>query len=134
MADICLNKKVLELDREVQADLRITEINVKEKAMQSSSLKCKWFVTYLSEKKKLEALQDKRKEVIDEYVKEHGKVDVLKVKTQNEATKQEQIKTIDKALKIQCEVVEYLEGVYKIWTTFSYDVKNSIDIIKIEVS
>ena len=127
-----LNKRILEFDAEIKTDVKVTELNIRDKALTATSLKIKWFRIYMSEKKFLDKLYDTKKIKGDEYVATHGKIGIPRVKTVFESANSDEIKRIELAIAEQDDIVNYLSGIVDILKSLNWDIRNIIDIMKIE--
>jgi hypothetical protein len=123
---------------EIVKDLKIDEINLLDKQMMLPSLKHKWVARLIDSKRELNAL-NRRKKVLRESVLEEFKKNgippgILKSTIDNK------INCSDPMLKLQEEieekeiVVEYLEKVEVIFKNMSFDLKNIVEINKMEMS
>lgn len=127
-----LSKRLLEINAQVVADFGISQLNIKEKTLATPQLKTTWLMIYLEEKKFMKKLKEALAAKVDEYMSVHGREGIPKRKTEDEALKSADLQKLRKAISEQDEVIEFLEGVVKISSGFNFDIKNSIDIIKIE--
>lgn len=128
-----LNNRIKELEKELVKDLTINDININEKAMLVPSIKSKWVMFMLEEDKYLDKLTDTLDILKNNYIKHHGKMGVPKLQQMDEMKENKKIKTLTLAIKEEKETTRFLREVNKnILNTFSYDIKNSIDITKME--
>ena len=83
----------------------------------------------------MKKLGDHKKVKMAEYVANYGDRNAPKLKKETEGLASAEILKIDAAIESQKEVVEYMEQIIKIvLSNFSFDIKNSLDIVKIENS
>ena len=129
-----LSKRFVELHAQVVSDLSINQLNLKEKTLETPALKTKWLMIYFEEKRYLHKLKDALSIKVKEYVGQHGREGVPKRKTEDESVANVDIKKLRAAISEQEEIVEFLSGtgILKISGAFNFDIKNAIDIIKIE--
>lgn len=127
-----ISKRVIEINTAITEDLKLNQMNIANKSLESPALKTKWLMIYLEEKKYLDILKDRKAALIKEYVGSHGQLGVPKLKTQEEAEAADGIKSINADIKDQQYAVDYLEMLTKVVTGYNFDLKNAIDIIKIE--
>lgn len=127
-----LSKRVLKFNALVLEDFKLNDLNIKEKSLACPGIKTRWLIQYLAEKKYLKTLESALKVKIDEYVEKNGKPGIPKIKTRDEAKGDSDINKIKRAINEQYEVIEFLEGVVKIVSSLNFDIKNSIDLVKIE--
>ena len=128
-----ISARLKEIYEEVTNDLKINEINIKEKALECPAIKSKWSMIYLEERRYYKKLEEARNLKIEEYIENHGRPGVPKIKTKDEAKRDINIKKIRKLLSDQKEVIDFLEGIIKIMSSLNFDIKNCLDVIKIEM-
>ena len=120
---------------ELMADIKLSELNLHDRTLGAASIKTKWIRMGFEERKLLKKLIAHKKVKTDEYIAMHGRNGVPKLKTESEGVRSEAIQRIVNAIGTQQEVVDYIEQVIKVvLSSFSFDIKNSIDIVKIENS
>ena len=127
-----LSKRLLDINAQFVADFGISQLTIKEKTLETPALKAKWLMIYLEEKKFLNRLKEALSNKVNEYTAVHGREGIPKRKTEDEALKSTDLQKLRKALGEQEEIIEFLEGVVKISSGFNFDIKNSIDILKME--
>jgi len=127
-----LNKKMQNLYEDAQDDLDFNEMNLREKALASPAIRAKWGAIKFSEEALLYKLKDKRETTIEEYSKKFGKMNAPKFACDAEARKTDEIKKLDKAITTQEEVVKFCFEILKTMAGIGFDVKNSIEILKLE--
>jgi len=131
MADI-LNPRLMKFNEELLIDVKLTEMNIKDKTLACPGLKAKWLRLMFEERKLLSRMQELKKQKIEEYVANHGLHNIPKIKTIDEAQKSDEINKLEKTIFQQKELVDYLEQANKIMMNLNFDIKNAIDIIKME--
>ncbi len=129
-----LNKKILKYNDELSTDIKLSEMNIRDKTLSAPGLKVKWLRIFFEEKKLLNKLIESKNLKINEYVINHGLQNVPKLKTIEEAKRSEEIVKLEKFISEQKEVVDYLEQANKIMINYNFDIKNAIDILKMENS
>jgi hypothetical protein len=131
--------QILEIfEKELKEDTKIDELNLLEKQMMLPSLKHKWVARLIDQKRKLNSLERKKK-VLRE--------DVLKTLNEKgippgipKASLDKKIESSDVILKIQEEiedveiVIQYLEKVEQIFRSMTYDLKNIVELTKLETT
>ena len=125
-----LPSKILKYNSILEEDLKLTEMNIKEQALKCSNYKTKWLKIYFIECSILSTLEDTKNECIEKYTSYND--NVPKFKADIEANKQQQVLELDKKIKIQKEVVRYLEKAIQIVGAFGYDISTSKELIKLE--
>lgn len=129
-----LSDKLLHYHAEAEEDLKLSELNIKEKSLASSGLKIKWLKTLFAERKNLSALRALKIQRTEEYVKNHGVPGGNRLQTKLEAEATAEIKKITETISEYEEIVDYLENVLKIFMVWGYDIKNAVNILDIENS
>jgi len=127
-----LPKRIIEIQEEFIQDTELNDFNLHDKTMRCPGIKGKYLSIFFEEEAYLKKLERAEEQLIERYVEEHGQMGIPKFKTESEAEKSEQILKIRKAIKQQKEVVRFCDGLYKIVSAFGFEIKNAIDIIKLE--
>jgi len=123
--------------KELEEDLKINELNLKEYQLKLPAIKHKWAGRLI--RLKLEIVNDKSdldnvKKKLIEQVEQNSPVKMsmpsIKQMIENHALYKEAKKTIDEKQLI----IELLEKTEKTLTSATYDVKNLIEIMKLEMT
>lgn len=129
-----LNKRILEFTEELEKDLDINEMELGEKSLKAPGLKGKWIQIYYEEldfKDKMDEAKEKLKEKF--YAKYGESDDNPKFIIDRKLNDTTEIKKLNKAIKEQDKVLRFLSDINKnAWSGFSFDVKNAIEIQKLE--
>ena len=125
-----------EYENEITLDTRIDELNLLEKQLQLPSVKHKWVARLISHKRKLNNLNKKRKEIKESVLSKLQDIPkgIPKKALDSRIDSTEQILNIDEEIAETSIMIEYLEKVEQIFKTMSYDLKNIIDINKLETT
>ena len=123
----------MQYSKELKEDLNLTRYNLREKALSCSAMKAKWIEYMAKEKEALTKLTSLRKEYTEKVVaKSKGATSFDKLKTMN--AEDPTVKKLDSAKK-QVELsLEVIAHAIQALTEFGYNIKNSIDIIKLNNS
>ena len=128
-----LPKRILDLSEELMKDADLKQYNLNEKSLACPGIKTKWVQIFFEEQKYLDKLENAEKKLTDDYVKKFGDVNVPKFKTEREADTNEEIKKVKDAIKIQKEVVRYVDMIlHTVINGFGFDIKNSLEAQKLE--
>lgn len=127
-----LPKRVIELEQELVKDLALNEVILKEKSLSVPGIRSKWNLCYNAEKSYLNKLEKLKDKLIEEYTKNHGEIGKPKFITDREAAATEQLQKLNDGINTQKEVIRFLDGVMEIMRNFGYDVKNCVDLVKLE--
>lgn len=120
---------------EVQQETTLDEVNLNEQQQLLPSYRAKWVGRLIRAKQARNKLHRLRNHQIDEAVAQtSGSVPVKTSKTSQLATanKAPSVKKINQMINDYDLLIDYLERVEKIFGTMNFDVKNLIELIKLE--
>ena len=123
--------------KELENDLKIDELTLKEYQLKLPGTKHKWAGRYIRHKLELTDLKKKReriKKAVVDQVQEQSPVKLALPVIERTAEKHSEIVEIDSQMKqveLTCELLEKAE---KTLSSASYDIKNLIEIIKLETT
>lgn len=120
---------------EIQKDTKIDDFNIKQIQLMLPTRKHYWATKLLIHKKELNDLINQRKETINKLVLEvMEKSDVMlsRANAEKAVLKSKIIKDLDSQIDELGYVVELLEKAEQIFKGMSYDIKNIIEIQKLE--
>jgi hypothetical protein len=125
-----------EYENEITLDTGIDELNILEKQLQLPAIKHKWIARLIFHKRKLNSLNKKRKEIKELVISKLKDIPqgIPKKALDSKIDSTEQIIKIDEEIEEISIMIEYLEKVEQIFKTMSYDLKNIIDINKLETT
>ena len=116
---------------ELKDDLELTMMNLREKALTCSGLKAKW-IGYLAKErdamKKLLSVRSDYSQKLNASVKMNGANAFEKLKTAN--TSDDTLKKIDSTKKDIENALEIINHAIQSFSEFNYNIKNVIDIMK----
>ena len=120
--------------KEFNEDINITLTNIREKSMLVSSIRSKWLMYFFKEKENLEKIKNKKKEVLEKKLTDFGKdVSILKIKNEEEVIKSSKaIQVLSKLESDNKACLDYIEYAMNILNDFNFQIKNSIDLLKLE--
>jgi flavorubredoxin len=130
---VLLDKYVKELETDVVLD----ELNLKEAALMLPARKAKWVSRLIQEKNALNELHRKRSKVLSEVVEEIRKESAIKLATptlEKAAERHPTIIEITNEIDERRNVIDFLERVEKTMHSIGFDIKNLIEIIKMETT
>jgi hypothetical protein len=128
-----LQKYILELEEDVKLD----ELNLKEAALMLPAKKAKWVSRLMLEKAALNELLRKKEKTANEVVDELRKESAVKLALptlQNAAERHGQVIAISNEVRERQAVIEFLERVEKTMHSIGFDIKNLIELIKMETA
>lgn len=123
--------------KELETDLKIDELTLKEYQLKLPGIKHKWAGRYIRHKLELNDLKKKReriKKAVVDQVQEQSPVKLALPVIERTAEKHSEIVEIDSQMKQVELTVELLEKAEKTLSSASYDIKNLIEIIKLETT
>lgn len=127
-------KRILDLQTEFIQDTALNDINLKEKTLATPGIKAKWNLCHKAELNYLSKLETLKEKLISDYTRNFGQPGVPKLVTDREALSDENIKKTEEAIKQQKEIIRFLDGIMDIMRSFGYDIKNCVDLVKMENS
>lgn len=129
-----VNEHLNRYKNEFNSDVSLNLSNIHEKSMLVSSIRAKWLNYYFKETENLELLKQKKKALLEKKLTEtSGNVSMLKLKNEEAILKNnELIKKINEAETTIKSCISYLEYALNILNDFGFQIKNCIEILKLE--
>ena len=139
-----LNEKLESYIKEFESDMKFDERNIHEKTLERSSIAAKWCrFSYEEEKYKKKILEsvEKLKEQIAEkkYEKKKSEIvsqtikdNMIKIEVEKLVKKSSQYLKIQEELKNQEDIIRFIMDARQIISQLGFDLKNAIDILKLE--
>lgn len=121
--------------KEVEQDLILNDFNIKETQLRLPAKKHFWVARLIEAKRDLQDLIDKEKKmtkVLSAKIKEQSPVTLTDKTVLNLIDEQEEIGSIKEKKRDLTNVVEYLEKVEKIFGSMHWEVRNVIELQKLE--
>lgn len=123
---------------QIDEDLKLDRINLLEKQLMLPAIKHKWVSRLIENKRLKNHLETKKKEIKIELLK---KVDDQSLPTNlPKAAIEKKLENSDTILKINEQIketeiiIEYLEKVENICRSLTYDIKNAVELEKLETT
>lgn len=124
--------------KELQEDTKIDEIYLTQKQLMLPAIKHKWVARLIDQKRKLNALNKKKKivraAVIASLEKEGMPPSMPKSALDRKIENSDAMQKINEEIEDIEITIEYLEKVENIFRTMTYDIKNIIDINRLETT
>jgi len=120
---------------EMGTDVQLDELNMKEVQMRLPAIKHKWVGRLMRHKSKIKQLWVKKvqlKNDLKERMKQESKYGVSEAGLDKLIEKQQPVVDIVNEIQENELVVEFLEKSEKILSSISFDLKNLVEIIKLE--
>lgn len=117
----------------IEKDLTITRLNLEEKALQVPAIKHFWVGKLIEAKRNLRKLEDEKKEILKQ-VNDNKDImlELSKASINKMIVNSPKIQEINNKIKDTEEIIEYLTYCEKIFNYMGNDIKNIIDLIKME--
>lgn len=140
-----LPKRLEEYMREAEYDLKLDEINIKEKALLRSSLGCKW-TRYLFEEERYKKTLLNQIDILKDQIKQKLFISQQNaISTQSSAAEKlisislekaliadPTYKKLKEALNAQDDIIRLINEIQKQISMFGYDLTNAREILKLE--
>ena len=123
--------------KELEDDVKLDELNLKEAALMLPARKAKWVSRLILEKNNLTELNKKRSKIISEVVEELRKESAIRLATpvlEKAAGRHGKVVEITSIIDQKQNVIEFLERVEKTMHSIGFDIKNLIEVIKMETA
>lgn len=132
-AEILTNGQLASYISEFNEDVKLSLRTLREKSLMCSSIWAKWLQYLYKEKENLQRISDTKKKVMQKRMAESKNVDsVLRMKNEDKITESDETmkKLADLGRKTQTNI-EYIERALNILQNFGYQIKNCIDVYKL---
>jgi replicative superfamily II helicase len=121
--------------KDVEQDLVLNDFNIKETQLRLPAKKHFWVARLIEAKRELQELTDKEKKItkiLSIKIKEQSPVTLSDKTVLNLIEEQEEFVVIKEKKRDLANVVEYLEKVEKIFGSMHWEIKNIVDLGKLE--
>lgn len=123
--------------QELEEDVRLDELNLKDAALTLPGKKAKWVSRLMLEKSSLIELSKKKDKILNTVIEEIKKESPVKLTyptLKDAAERHTAVAELNLELKEKEGVIEFLERVDKTIHSIGFDIKNLIELIKMETS
>ena len=126
-------EKFIKYKEAIEKDLKIDQFNIHNKVNDIPSLKHYWVGKLIESKIELKKVQQKKNELIKK-IKENQNIGLkLSMSSMKEIVEKSPVLTeINEQIEENELIIEYLEKVEKIFSSTTYDLKNAIELMKME--
>ena len=133
---ITTNKELSKYIAEFEADVKVTDYNIREKSMTSSAIWAKWLSYLYHEKENLDKIQETKQKIITKKMSENKNMDsVLRLKSEDKiASSDDNIKKLNTLSKMTQTNIDYIERALGILAGFTYTIKNVIEVLKLNLT
>lgn len=125
-------------DEEIQLDTNLDELNVLDKQLKLPGIKHKWVSRLINFKRHLNILNSKKdkikKEVLSHLIENGIPPNLPRQSLEQKIKDSDVYKKIEEDIAETNLIIEYLEKVESILRSMTYDIKNIIDINKLETT
>lgn len=130
------NKELAKYIDELNSDIKLSVSTLREKSLMASSTKSKFLCYLFKEKENLDRIKLTKIKIIKSKMESNNNSDsALRMKSEDFISKNdENVKKLNELLEITQTNIDYLERSLNILNSFSFDIKNCIEILKIERS
>jgi hypothetical protein len=121
--------------KEIEEDLKIDEFNIKDATLRTPSRKHYWVSRLINHKRNLYKLEQELEATSKRLVtetREKSPVAISSITLQNAVAESEVIKDLTQKIKEEKFVIELLEKTEKTFSSLTYDIKNIVEIMKLE--
>lgn len=126
-----LNSYVSEFNNDIDVNLT----NIREKSMLVSSIRSKWLMYFFKEKENLDKIKTKKHEILEKRLTDvipNQTDSILKIRNEEKLANDKTIKVLTKLENNTKACLDYIEYAMNILNDFNFQIKNSIDILKLE--
>ena len=133
---ITTNNELSKYIAEFEADVKVTDYNIREKSMTSSAIWAKWLSYLYHEKENLDKIQETKQKIIAKKMSENKNIDsVLRLKSEDKiASSDDNIKKLNALSKMTQTNIDYIERALGILAGFTYSIKNVIEVLKLNLT
>lgn len=126
-----LSNKILKYNVAIKEALSLNDMNIQEKAMVASSLHHGFINCLFAERNILEELESKKDIIEEALLAKFGKENIPRYESKELLSKNEDIKKLYLAISNQKKIIMYLENVCDIVKTYSFNIKNATELLKL---
>ncbi len=120
---------------EIEKDLQINEFNLKDSSMKTPARKHYWVSKLIRHKKNLLILKKQKdnikREIVDKIIEE-SPVKITTPVAEKASYKHNKMKEISEKISNEELIIEFLEKTEKTFSAVGFDIKNIIEIMKME--
>ncbi len=127
-----LDERMKKFNSEAEEDFHLDDYGLKETTLKSPNIKIKWIRILAEEQKLLKIIEQKTSDYKRNLMDTKYDINVANFKKELELERDEGIIKFKTAIDDQKDVIRFVEGIVRIAQGFGYDIKNCIDIIRLE--
>ncbi len=121
--------------KDIEEDLKIDEFTIKEASLKSPGKKHFWVSRLIQHKRNLLKLEQERTQLKKKIMKEvqyQSPVKLSNVTLDKSADDSELIKKLSDKIDEEKLIIEFLEKTEKTFSSLTYDIKNIVEVMKLE--
>lgn len=120
---------------ELNADVKLSEYNLREKSLLCSSIWAKWISYLFLEKENLQRILDAKQKILqNKAAKSKTQDSILKMKSEEKLVENdENIKKLNVLFKNTQDCIDYIERALNILNSFGFNIKNAIETLKLQM-
>lgn len=121
--------------KEIEEDLKIDEFNIKDASLRSPGRKHFWVSRLIHHKRSLLSLENQRNTLIKQISKELQMQAIVKLSNptiEKAVIESNSIKDLQIKINEEKLIIEFLEKTEKTFSSLTYDIKNIVEIMKLE--
>ena len=126
------------IKKEIQDDLKLDRISLLDKQLTLPAIKHKWVSRLIEQKRSKNILQKKRKSLKEEVLKtladNNIPMNIPKASLDKKVESFDIIKKIDQEIQDTDLIIDYLEKVESICRSMTFDIKNAVELEKLETT
>lgn len=128
-----------EISKEIREDLKLDRISLLEKQLVLPAIKHKWVSRLIAYKRTKNTLLKKKKNLKEEVLKtlkdsENVPLNIPKASLDKKLESSDTVKKIDEEIEELSIIIEYLEKVESICRSMTFDIKNAVELEKLETT
>lgn len=126
------NEDLNNYTKELNEDMKITKMNIHEKSLMVSSLRVKWLNYYFKEKENFQRIKKAKDTILKSKIGNNNN-SILKMKSEDIISENdERIKKLNILYERVKTNIDFLERAMNILNDFGFQIKNCIDLYKLE--
>lgn len=119
--------------KELEIDTELTLLNLRDRQLSQPNIRHKWLYRLMQHKRKVSELNSQLFDLVEKHSNEEMKLSKISMpKLKMKIDKESDVLSIKKQIQEQKEIIEYLDGVQSILSSMSFDMKNLVELLKLE--
>jgi hypothetical protein len=127
-----LDERMKALNAEAEEDFHLDDYSLKETTLKAPNIKIKWTRILSEEQKLLKLLETKAADYKRGLLETKFDINLAQYQKELEIDKDTGILKFKVAIDNQKDIIRFVEGIVRIAQGFGFDIKNVVDIIRLE--